>query len=336
MKTKWDELLGQYFDGVAGYVMEPVPFGLTNDTKVVTVDGRKFIARLYNVHLKDLPAMKLEAGITSYLVSRQLSFQVPQFVETLNAKPYVEFPDGTLGAVTAFLEGAVYELSGVEQAYELGRVVGELSAALGDSDTDSYAYRGKPFTDLYGIHPLANSEAVHAFMKEPPFAIPEEDFNFYQQMLEFAEGESSALDQLPKQFVHHDVLVFNLLAVDNRIHAVLDFDLMSQDIAFLEFAISFNHVLQMSNGSLDMAAAFVKGYSEFRAATREEIAQLLLLTRFYHLAVLHIYIGQHYAGHHVEPYFTYIMQQYRTRDAWLNEHMPLVEEMLRSSLLEKR
>ncbi|EFM08454.1 aminoglycoside phosphotransferase [Paenibacillus curdlanolyticus YK9] len=331
--TKWDELLKRYFEGVPGYVVEPVPFGLTNDTKVVTVDGRKCIARMYNAHLKNVPAMRLEAEITSELASMGLSFQVPQFQETLDAKLFVQLSDGTLGAVTTFLEGTVYELAGAEQAYGLGRVIGELSSALSGTAADSFAYRGRPFTDFYGLHPLANKSAVHAFLKEPPFAIADEDRSFYMEMLTFVERESGVLEQLPKQFVHHDVLIFNLLAIDNRIHAVLDFDLMSWDIAFLEFAIGLNHVLQMSNGSRSMAEAFVQGYSEYRTATRQEIAQLSLLTRLYHLAVLHIYVGQHYAGHQVEPYFTFIMQQFRTRMDWLTEHKSSIEELLLKSLL---
>ncbi|MEK3885647.1 phosphotransferase [Paenibacillus sp. PL2-23] len=64
------------------------------------------------------------------------------------------------------------------------------------------------------------------------------------------------LEKLPKQLVHHDLLVFNLLAHENKIKGVLDFDFISLDVSFMEFAICLNHVLQMSNGSLEMAEAY--------------------------------------------------------------------------------
>ncbi|WP_372631568.1 phosphotransferase [Cohnella sp.] len=127
------------------------------------------------------------------------------------------------------------------------------------------------------------------------------------------------LEKLPKQFVHHDLLVFNLLAHENKIKGVLDFDFISLDVSFMEFAICLNHVLQMSNGSLEMAEAYIRGYAKYRKGSSEEITYLQLLTQIYHIAVLHIYIGQHYSGVNVEQNFNYILNQFKTRNDWLTE-----------------
>jgi len=86
------------------------------------------------------------------------------------------------------------------------------------------------------------------------------------------------------------------LAQDNKISGVLDFDFISLDVSFMEFAICLNHVLQMTNGSLEMAETFIKGYAEYRKSSSQEFTHLQLLTQIYHIALLHIYIGQHHSG----------------------------------------
>lgn len=329
-----DELMQFYFkDDQLNYETEAVPFGLTNITKIVRIGDQKYVARIYNRHTKHIPGIELEAQLTSYLSGSNLSFEVPVFLRTLDGQQFVQFPDGTLGAIVSFLEGSAPELSTIRQAEEFGRVVGELSTALEKFDDGSLSYCGTSFLDIYGLHPLADSAAVTSFMDEPPFPIAENDLHFYRDMLSTVEMDMPRLEPLPQQFVHHDVLIFNLLACDNHIRGVLDFDFASRDVSFMEFAICLNHVLQMSDGSLAMMEAFVKGYADYRKGSAQEIEQLQLLTRIYHIAVLHIYIGQHYSGVSIEQNFNYILNQFRTRNDWLTTHRPAVRRLLQHYLL---
>jgi homoserine kinase type II len=175
--------------------------------------------------------------------------------------------------------------------------------------------------DYYHLHPLANHPTIQAFVADPPFLIPDDKLSYYKAMLSTVEDQKGLLSALPKQFVHHDVLIFNLLSEEEAITGVLDFDFISWDVALFEFAISLNHVLQMSGGSLEMAKAFIEGYSEYRQCSPVQIQQLQLFTRIYHIALLHIYIGQHYAGKKVEDPFNYILDQFKLRDEWLNIHL---------------
>lgn len=57
------------------------------------------------------------------------------------------------------------------------------------------------------------------------------------------------------------------------------------------------------------------------------------MTRVYHIALLHIYIGQHYAGVDIRANFSYILNQFRDRDSWLGEHEQALKMMLDSYLL---
>ncbi|UVI30499.1 phosphotransferase enzyme family protein [Paenibacillus spongiae] len=333
MQAKFDELVRHYFEDCSSYEMEPVPFGLTNLTRVITIHDVNYIARIYNPHTKNVPSLELESRITSYLSQSGLSFQVPVFLRTLTGDEYIQFADGTLGAVVSFLEGSPPELTDTGQAYGFGRVVGEISSALSHCDTRGLGFRGISFMNIYKLHPLADHRTVASFIDEPPFHIPEDDQNFYREMVSLVERSISQLQQLPAQLVHHDLLVFNLLARDNQICGVLDFDFTSMDAGFMEFAISLNHILQLSDGSLDMMDAFVKGYAAFRKSSGEEIDQLQLLTQVYHIAVLHIYIGQHYAGKDAEQPFKYILAQFRDRNDWLNDNWEATRRLLETCLL---
>lgn len=333
MQDKVEGLLHYYFKDVPDYYAESVPFGLTNMTKIINIDEQKYVIRIYNRFTKSVPSIELESKIVSYLSYRNLSFQVPVFIPTRNGDNYVQFPDGRLGAMVSFLEGHAPDLSEVNHANKFGRVVGEITSALGNYPDDSVTYRGIPFSNLYGVHPLADKNSVQSFFDEPPYLIPANDIQFYSEMVLSIEQSIDLLVTLPKQFVHHDLLVFNLLAHDNKISGVLDFDFISYDVRFIEFAICLNHVLQMSDGSLDMAEAFIMGYAQYRRGSSTEFVHLQILTRIYHIAVLHIYIGQHYSGVNVERNFNYILNQFKTRSKWLTDNRLPLQRLLEVYLL---
>ncbi|WP_020614916.1 phosphotransferase enzyme family protein [Paenibacillus daejeonensis] len=301
--------------------IEKVPYGLTNTTWFVKGNGRTYVARHYNRYTKSLNSLDLEIKVTAFLEQSDLSFEIPSFLATKQGDQYVTLSDGSLGAVISFIAGKAPKLDTQADAYTLGSVVGELSAKLEKyKGPESLAFQGIPFTDLYRLHPLAGVEEIASFWAQPPFPVTDVQKQTYDQIVASVTSQLDALLTLPRQLVHHDVLVYNLLAVDHRITGVLDFDFIGLDIGSLDFVISLNHVLQLSGGSLQMAEAFIKGHANFRTFTREELDHLRTLTRLYHIALLHIYIGQHRAGKDIAEAFSYIIDQFIERDRWLAEH----------------
>ena len=333
MENHFESFIRRYAAESSDVRFEPVPYGLTNITTIVVIDGKKYVARIYNPHIKSIAGIELESRIASYLNKEKLSFQVPQFVRTHTNEEIVKLPDGRLGAVVTFLEGSPPRLETAEQAEAFGHVVGEFSSALNGYDSGDSGEAGTSFLDYDRLHPLGNRGAVEVFMERTPFVLEESEKVFFIEMLKAVERNKVDLNELPRQLVHHDLLVYNLLAEDERISGLLDFDFLSVDIGFMEFAISLNHVLQMSEGSLDMAEAFVHGYAGCRKGTSEEIGSLQLLTQIYHIAVLHIYIGQHLAGAVIEPQFRYILRQFRTRNDWFTAHGATLKTLLEHYLL---
>lgn len=327
MQTVIDELIHYYFIHPS-YEIESVPFGLTNLTKIVKINDQKYVVRIYDRYTKNVQSMEMESEITSFLSGRNLTFQVPVFLRSLNGDEYIQLADGTLGAVVSFIEGRVPEIVETQQALKFGQVVGEISSTLSEYETDLLDHHGKAFSDLYDLHPLAQRNDITSFIENPPFHISESHLNFYKDMILSVEMSVHQLKSLPRQLVHHDLLIFNLLSQNNNICGVLDFDFTSIDASFMEFVISLNHILQMSNGSLEMTEAYIKGYAVYRKATIQEINHLQLMTQIYHIAVLHIYIGQHFSGKPIEANFNYILNQFQTRNNWLNEHRGTLQALL--------
>lgn len=333
MKPILKELLSYYFDQPI-FTVEAVPFGLTNETEIVRIGDVKYVMRIYNRHTKHAESIRLEVEITSYLNTKELSFSVPAFMKTRSGHSFVQLSDGSLGAVVTFLEGTPPEISTYQQAFEFGKIVGEMSAAF--SHFQCYSrFTGASFADWYKLHVLAGHTAVQSFFTDNPYKLSDEELQFYNMVVEKTEQNLDKLAALPKQFVHHDLLVFNLLSHQQSISGVLDFDMTSLDIRFMEFAISFNHVMQLSNGSWELAEAFVKGYSSYQTCTQQELEQLQLLTDIYHIAVLHFYIGQHYSGKSMDQPFRYIINQFRGRAAWLEENRLPLMALLERNLIEK-
>lgn len=331
MQQKVEEIVRNYFENPE-YEIESVPFGLTNLTKIIKLNGQKYVVRIYNQHTKTVESIKFEATITSFLSKKKLSFVVPVFLNTRVGERYVQLSDGTLGSIVTFVEGTVPELLNVQQALEFGHVVGEITFALSEYK-EEIKYEGVPFTKIYDLHPLADNQAVTSFFESPPFEIPNTTINFYKEMVSTVELNKHELKELPKQLVHHDLLIYNLLSKDNKIQGVLDFDFTSFDLRFMEFTISLNHILQLTNGSWHMTEAFIKGYSQFSKISYLEINNLQLLTQIYHIAVLHIYIGQYYSGKNIEQNFNYILNQFLTRNDWLNKHHSSMKQLLEKYLI---
>lgn len=74
MQEQLDELVRNYFVE-ANYEMDAVPFGLTNLTKIVKINDRKYVLRIYNRYTKHVEGIELETRITSFLAKKSLLFK---------------------------------------------------------------------------------------------------------------------------------------------------------------------------------------------------------------------------------------------------------------------
>ncbi|QYR23514.1 phosphotransferase [Paenibacillus sp. sptzw28] len=327
MESLFRELISKYF-GDLDYSTEPVPFGLTNFSRIITVKDRKYIARIYDRHTKNLENLLFEIELVTFLENCDLSFKVPGFLPTRSGHKYVELQGNRLGSVVPFIEGVIPDINSSNDVKEMGRTVGEISKAFEEFQTDLHT-PAIQFSRFYDLHPLSSEETVAQFLLNPPFVVDDSHMALFRNLLDQFQPEHILLSHLPHQIVHHDLLIFNLLIGNNgKMNGVLDFDFASIDIRAFEPAICINHLLQFEDRTLDYLEIFLKAYSAYMKLSMAEIDMIPNLIRLYYLSLLCIYIGQYYSGKAVKDHFTFIIAQMSARDYWLKENKDNLKQTL--------
>lgn len=334
MNDLFHELASHYFTSDIEQ-MNNVPFGLTNDSQIIVVRNQKYVARIYNEYSKTLERLRFEIELTSSLTSQNLSFRIPEFMITLDGAQFVKLSNGQFGAVMPFIEGIVPQLSSETDIKQYGKIVGELSAALQEYNGGE-AIDVVRFYNLNTVHPLCTEETIVQFLQAPPFLVEQDTLVILREAFHVMNDNCSFFQQLPQQMIHHDVLVFNLLAnqVTGKITGVLDFDFASYDIRALELAVCVNHLLQFNDRSLTGLEWFLDEYALYMKLTEEEIKSFPLLMRLYYVSLLCIYIGQHHSGKDIAAYFHIISEQLVRRSQWLKQHDMELIALLKVKLLQ--
>lgn len=327
------ELLSHYFDEPIEDITE-VPYGLTNYSQIVTVDEKKYVARIYDVHSKNLKRLIYEIELTTFLEQNKLSFRVPEFKQARNGEKYIVLSNGQLGSVVHFIEGEAPDLIRLSDVEQYGVTVGALSAALQGFNSDMIV-QDIHFHRIYNLHPLANEQAVNEFLAHPPFEIVNATREVIFSTMLALQDRQFQIDSLPKQIIHHDLLIFNMLIDKNsrRMNGVLDFDFASQDVRALELAICINHMLQYEEDLQVKLKLFIDEYAQYISLTREEIKWIPFLMRLYYVSLLCIYIGQHNSGKKIQGYFDFISLQLVNRTRWLERNEQELLALLESKFV---
>ncbi|SMF92472.1 homoserine kinase [Paenibacillus uliginis N3/975] len=326
------ELMTYYFNEEIDNI-ESVPFGLTNYSQVLTINNKKYIARIYDNHSKNLEKLKFEIELTTFLEQQDLSFKLPGFLIAKTEDRFVELSNGQFGSVMHFIEGEVPDLTRISDIKEYGKTVGEISAAFKKFKSDTLI-RDIKFYNIYNLHSLSNERAVSHFIDQPPFDIDHNQLSILKNTFQAVQRNESIIDALPKQIIHHDILIFNLLidSKTRKMNGVLDFDFASHDVCALELAICINHLLQFDDGSLLNLELFLDEYSQHMTLTDEEIKWIPFLMQMYYVSLICIYIGQYYSGREIDNYFRFILNQLVIRTQWIEQNEYELIETLRLRL----
>jgi homoserine kinase type II len=330
------ELLQHYFHEPV-HSIETVAYGMTNHSRIVVMNQGKYVARIYNRHTKNEERLRFEVELTAYLERCSLSFDVPGFVSSKDDAKYVVLSDGSLGSLTRFIEGEIPDLSRTSDVLSYGRTVGEISYALQHFESDSVdaVCPAIAFHDFYNLHSLSNQTKMNEFLICPPFQIDAEQIAVLQEYYETGFNHAAELDVLPKQIVHHDILVFNLLIdpQSREMSGVLDFDFAAMDIRIWELSICLNHLLQHEDQTLTKVELFLDEYRKYMRITRAEIQWIPYIMQLYYVSLLSIYIGQHLAGRNIATYFHLMLKQLQIRKEWMERNQHEFIELLYSRCL---
>ena len=255
---KIDQILGKA--GFSGCSVRPVRAGLYNDSYYVDSDKSKFVLRIAPPDsipklFYEIDMMKSEVNIHR-LVREQTNLPVPEIV-------YHDFSQDLLDRdylIMEYMEGS----SGFFDDKELGHYVKQLhtikseqcgyperAAANGENWPDVFfSYAELIFNDCLSCGVIDNDE--------------------HEQFLSIYEKYRDAVADVCPSLLHLDLWTQNILTIDGRITAILDFDRGLYGDPELEFAVldTYGH----------SSPEFFEGYGEPRPAdSKAQVRQKLYI-----------------------------------------------------------
>lgn len=216
----------------------------------------------------DRTKVDTEHRLLTELARCGLSFDVPAPIPAASGTTVVETPVG-LATLSRRLPGVHPARS--ERGMELaGRAAGELCAALADlplelapSDWRRRLDTIRPeFTELGDLFAVLRRELPGAASEWLTTRAPEID----REMQELRQ-------RLPVQIVHGDFNLSNLLIADDRVSAVLDFEIAGVDLRFADL------VTGLAQATAEQTRAFRQGYAAFTVLSADEEAALPAMFR---------------------------------------------------------
>ena len=124
-----DNIVKQYFES-NNYYVKSGSSGMNNTTKFLVVDNEEFILRIYESH-NDNKKVNYEHAVLKALGERSLTFNIPKPKMSLNGSTIGVSSDGKLVSMTKMIKGNNPIFENIEQFYNLGSVVGEITRELG-------------------------------------------------------------------------------------------------------------------------------------------------------------------------------------------------------------
>ncbi|SLN33680.1 homoserine kinase [Oceanibacterium hippocampi] len=258
-----DDLLHQYDIGRA-LSCKGIAEGVENSNYLLHTTGGYFILTLYEkrVNPADLPFF---LGLMDHLAGRQVPCPTPIHGRDGAALRAVA---GRPAAIIAFAEGRALTKPGPDHCQRLGAALAELHLAGSDFT------RERPNAlSVGGWRPLFEASRARADEVAPGLAAE-------------LEGELAALEAgwpggLPEGVIHADLFPDNVLFLDGRINAFIDFYFACNDAFAYDLAICLNAWCFEKDGSFNATKArkLMAGYQGVRPLEAAEMAALPLLAR---------------------------------------------------------
>ena len=178
--------------------------------------------------------------------------------------------DGKYAMIMDYIEGENMDKKEVSDqiAYEIGKETGKMDTALaifpnGDHTRQQYEWDLKNFLIL-----------------EPKLTYlgPEFDHELLQSVFTVFRNMQPVFDKLPRGIIHNDVALHNILVKDGQLKGLIDFSDMAYSPYIQNIAVPMAQMFFCYNWAPAQAVLFVKGYQEYHALLREELALLYDLT----------------------------------------------------------
>ena len=228
--------------------------GTNNLVRIVDTGTSRFVLRIH--HNATIAQVAAERRLLTALADNaRLSFRVPVPMLTTDGRPAVATPHGP-ASVTQWIPGdhPSRDREGLELA---GIALGELDTALAALPAD-LAPTDWSSRSLSAIHP--HVQDLGALAAELTKVLPTEpSARWFADRAPEIEAETARwYAVLPRQIIHGDYALGNVLVDDGRVTGMLDFEIAGIDLRVTELCAAL--VQSTDDLRADQVAAFRRGY----------------------------------------------------------------------------
>lgn len=272
MRRYWPKWSGTTQEGNGGW---------NNSTFFIENEERSCVLRIYNTH-SDREKIEFEHAVLESLQQVQMSYMVPVPIKTETGETIVQTLDGSekYACLFEYIEGATPIEGCYPIAHSFGEAAGELSSVLAKIDP-KVAPIYRPYYEFQQSYPNCTPEIVLDFCEQPrqEFHDLYKELHIIKAAYEDICHSLVGIEKLPKQLVHGDLNVSNLL-VDlehtSQVSALLDFEFCTQDIRAMEPAVIIPGLLGHDE-EVETVRRFCIAYGSRVSLSPEEIAVIPLL-----------------------------------------------------------
>ncbi|MED1116381.1 phosphotransferase enzyme family protein [Bacillus paramycoides] len=195
--------------------------------------------------------------------------RVQKLVETKNDERYVFYKEKYY-CLYEYVAGSVLEIKDTEKLKELGSTIGEelanLHQALNSVGNVSELIKRDLYKVLYecAMPILEKNEQVQR--------------DVIQQMNNLHKKFKEKVQLLPKQIIHRDMHLSNVIFQDNEFQGFIDFELLEENVRVFDLSYCFTSVLSelymdetLRRNWLQIVRTIFEGYNKQNALTREEV-----------------------------------------------------------------
>ncbi|MED1559109.1 phosphotransferase enzyme family protein [Bacillus paramycoides] len=195
--------------------------------------------------------------------------RVQKLVKTKNDERYVFYKEKYY-CLYEYVAGSVLEIKDTEKLKELGSTIGEelanLHQALNSVGNVSELIKRDLYKVLYewAMPILEKNEQVQR--------------DVIQQMNNLHKKFKEKVQLLPKQIIHRDMHLSNVIFQDNEFQGFIDFELLEENVRVFDLSYCFTSVLSelymdetLRRNWLQIVRTIFEGYNKQNALTREEV-----------------------------------------------------------------
>ncbi|MFD2117806.1 phosphotransferase [Paenibacillus yanchengensis] len=275
-------ILLQY--GLSGhYTIAEMESGMNNTTKRIIVDNEHYMLRIYDNH-QESSIVEVEHQMLQALHQRSLTIQVPQVVISKCGNTYISTEQGKLVAMYRFINGNRPRAGYYPHIVSLGKAAALLTVEMA-SVTLPCSAQYDPYYLLPESYVALLQTDLTSYLIEEHKLLAEQvsDINYIMDELSVITTECKRLEDLPKQWIHGDIVCQNTVALEDEIIAILDFEFVAQDVRAMEPAVIAVDLMHRENWLNDCptqaVAVMMKEYLQVIPLTQEELNEIPLLMK---------------------------------------------------------